>query len=48
MGRGGSNPRPELVSPEVVVFATHAAVPDSVAMPMMSSPRDDVQQLLLK
>ena len=42
------DPRPELVSPEVVVFATRAAVPDSSDLPLMSSPREDVQQLLLK
>jgi hypothetical protein len=42
------DPRPELVCPEVVVFATRAAIPDSAVMPDMPPPRDDVTRLLLK
>jgi hypothetical protein len=40
------DPRPELVSPEVVVFATRAAVPDSAVMPAMPPAREDVLRLL--
>ena len=42
------DPRPELVCPEVVVFATRAAVPDSAVMPPMPPPREDVMRLLVK
>ncbi len=42
------DPRPELVCPEVVVFATRAAVPDSAVMPAMPPPREDVMRLLVK
>jgi hypothetical protein len=40
------DPRPELVCPEIVVFATRAAVPDSAAMPSMPPPRPDVMRLI--
>ena len=39
------DPRPELVAPEVVVFATKAAVPDVRMMSPMPPPRDDVRAL---
>ena len=42
------DPRPELVCPEVVVFATRAAVPDSAAMPSMPPPREDVMRAIRK
>ena len=42
------DPRPELVCPEVVVFATRAAVPDASVMPAMPPPREDVMRLLVK
>jgi hypothetical protein len=42
------DPRPELVSPEIVVFATRVAVPDSAAMQSMPPQRDDVMRLLPK
>jgi Dolichyl-phosphate-mannose-protein mannosyltransferase len=41
------DPRPELVCPEVVVFATRAIVPDPAVMKPMPPPRDDVRRLLL-
>ena len=40
------DPRPELVCPEVVVFATRAAVPDSAAMRSMPPPREDVMRAI--
>ncbi len=42
------DPRPELVSPEVVVFATRAAVPDSAVMSPMPAEREDVMRLMPK
>jgi hypothetical protein len=40
------DPRPELVCPEVVVFATRAAVPDSAVMRSMPPPRADVMRAI--
>jgi hypothetical protein len=40
------DPRPELVCPEVVVFATRAAVPDSAAMPSMPPPREEIMRAI--
>ena len=40
------DPRPELVSPEMVIFATRAVVPDSAVMSPMPPPRDDVMALM--
>jgi hypothetical protein len=37
------DPRPELVSPEIVVFATKAAIPDALMMSAMPPPRADVR-----
>jgi hypothetical protein len=39
------DPRPELVAPEIVVFATQAAIPDTRAMHPLPSPRADVAAL---
>jgi hypothetical protein len=40
------DPRPELVCPEIVVFATRAAVPDNAVMPAMPPPREDVRRVI--
>ena len=40
------DPRPELVSPEMVIFATRAVVPDSAVMSPMPPPRADVMALM--
>ena len=40
------DPRPELVSPEMVIFATRAVVPDSAVMSPMAPARADVMQLM--
>jgi len=40
------DPRPELVSPEVVVFATRAAVPDEAVLSPMPPGREDVMRLM--
>lgn len=40
------DPRPEFVSPEVVVFATRAAVPDSAMMPSMPPAPQDVMRVI--
>jgi hypothetical protein len=40
------DPRPELVAPEMVVFATRAAVADSAVMSPMPSEREDVMRLM--
>jgi hypothetical protein len=40
------DPRPELVSPEMVVFATRAAVPDDAIMSPMPPAREDVMRLM--
>jgi hypothetical protein len=42
------DPRPELVCPEVVVFATRDAVPDSGAMKDIPPPMEDVTRLIPK
>ena len=42
----GADPRPELVSPEMVIFATRAVVPDSAVMSPMAPARADVMQLM--
>jgi Dolichyl-phosphate-mannose-protein mannosyltransferase len=42
------DPRPELVSPEMVVFATRAVVPDSAVMSPMPAGREDVMRLMPK
>ena len=42
------DPRPELVCPEVVVFATRAAIPDSAAMRDVPPPREDVTRRIVK
>jgi hypothetical protein len=40
------DPRPELVSPEIVVFATPAVVPDSKVLSPMPPAREDVMRLM--
>jgi hypothetical protein len=40
------DPRPELVSPEIVVFATPTAVPDAAVMSPMPPERKDVMRLM--
>jgi hypothetical protein len=40
------DPRPELVSPEMVIFATPAVVPDSRVMSPMPPEREDVMRLM--
>jgi Dolichyl-phosphate-mannose-protein mannosyltransferase len=42
------DPRPELVSPEMVIFATRAVVADSGIMSPMPPARDDVMRLMPK
>jgi hypothetical protein len=39
------DPRPELVAPEIVVFATREAIPDSQAMSPLPPPRADVRSI---
>jgi hypothetical protein len=39
------DPRPELVAPEIVVFATRTAIPDTRAMSPLPPPRDDVRAI---
>jgi Dolichyl-phosphate-mannose-protein mannosyltransferase len=40
------DPRPELVSPEMVIFATRAIVPDTAVMAPMPAAREDVMRLM--
>jgi hypothetical protein len=42
------DPRPELVCPEIVVFATPAVVPDDAAMRPLPPARADVMRLMPK
>jgi hypothetical protein len=42
------DPRPELVSPEMVIFATRAVVPDAAVMSPMPPGREDVLRLMPK
>lgn len=40
------DPRPELVSPEMVIFATRSVVPDAAVMSPMPAARGDVMELM--